>query len=85
MGDLQTILKGKILKYPVNIIAPRWQNAPIYTLCYREAAASFKGVKLAYPGAVDPEMRFVQIWVDGDVYALNDLYYLGGVKPHGSL
>ena len=83
MNELQTILNGEILKIPVNIIEPKWRNAPLYTLCYREAADTFEGVKLAYPEGIEPRMQFVQIWVDGDFFALTDLYYLGGVMPSG--
>jgi len=83
MDELQRILNGEIIKIPINIIEPKWQGAPIYTLCYREAPASFEGVKLAYPYSIEPGMRFVQIWVDGDYFALTDLYYLGGVTPSG--
>jgi len=80
-NDLQAILSGEIIKIPVNVIEPKWRNAPIYTLCYREAAATFEGVKLAYPEGIDPGMQFIQIWVDGDYFALTDFYYLGGVTP----
>jgi hypothetical protein len=83
MDELQRILNGEIIKIPVNVIEPKWQGAPIYTLCYREAPASFEGVKLAYPYSIESGMRFVQIWVDGDYFALTDLYYLGGVTPTG--
>jgi hypothetical protein len=81
MNELQAILSGQIIKIPVNVIEPKWQNAPIYSLCYREAAATFEGVKIAYLNSIEPGMRFVQIWVDGDFFALTDEYYRGGVTP----
>ena len=80
MNEFQAILSGEIIKIPVNIIEPKWRNAPIYTLCYREASAKFEGVKLAYPEGIEPGMRFIQIWVDGDDYVLTDEYYRGGVR-----
>jgi hypothetical protein len=29
---------------------------------------------------VDPAMRFIQIYVEGDDFALTDEYYKGGIK-----
>lgn len=81
MNDLQAVLSGKTLKYPVNIIAPRWRDAPIYTICFRLVPDTFEAVKLAYPAGVLPGMKFIQIWIDGDDFALTDEYYRGGVKP----
>jgi hypothetical protein len=79
--DLQTVLNGKTLKFPINKISPKWKNAPIYTICFRRVPNTFEAVKLAYPAGVLPEMKFIQIWIDGDDYALTDEYYRGGVKP----
>jgi hypothetical protein len=81
MDELQAILNWQTLKYPVNVISPRWQNAPIYTVCFRRVSEKFEAVKLAYPAGVLLGMKFIQIWIDGDDYALTDEYYVGGVKP----
>jgi hypothetical protein len=80
-SDLQAVLNGKILKFPITKISPKWRNAPVYTICFRVVSATFEAVKLAYPAGTDPEMRFIQIWIDGDDFALTDEYYRGGVKP----
>ena len=81
MKELQAILNGATLKYPINIICPKWQDDIIYTICFRLVPASFEAVKLAYPADVLPGMKFIQIWIDGDDFALTDEYYRGGVKP----
>jgi hypothetical protein len=83
MNDLQAVLNGKILKYSINTIAIGWRNAPIYTICFRRVPNTFEAVKEAYPIGLKPDMRFIQIWIDGDDYALTDEYYRGGVKPSG--
>ena len=82
-NDLQAILGGQVLKYPINIIAQGWRDAPIYTICFRLVPDTFEAVKLAYSAGVHPGMKFIQIWIDGDDYALTDEYYRGGVKPPG--
>ena len=54
------------------------------TYCLREVSSNFEGVRCAYPSE-DPEtdlegMRFIQIWVEGDDFALMDSYYRDGVR-----
>ena len=78
--DLQSVLNGKTLKYPINKISPKWKNAPIYTICFRIVPNTFEAVRLAYPFGIEPEMQFVQIYIEGDDYALMDDYYRGGVR-----
>jgi len=80
--QLQDILKGKIVKLPTAVLNPKSKGEP-YTYCYREVPPHFEAVKLAYGAGVSyviPKMRFIQIWVDGDDFALTDEYYRGGVK-----
>ena len=52
--------------------------------CYRRVFPEFEMVKLAYciesPDDIDPAMWFVQIYVEGDDFALTDDYYKGGIK-----
>ena len=84
MNDLRAVLNGKILKYPINIIAIGWR-APVYTICFRVVPETFEAVKLAYPIGLEPGMRFIQIWIDGDDFALTDEYYRGGAKSLGRL
>lgn len=85
MDNLQAVLDGQILKYPIDFIALGWRNAPVYTICFRRVSPSFEAVKLAYPQGTSPEMKFIQIWIDGDDFALTDEYYRGGVKPSPKL
>lgn len=83
MNDLQAVLDGKILKYPINTISIGWRDAPIYTVCFRLVPNTFEAVKDSYgEGIVDvvPAIEFIQIWIDGDDFALTDDYYRGGVK-----
>ena len=76
---LELILNGQTVKLPIKRICPKWKNAPNYKLCFREVTANFQAVKEAYPSGVDPETRFLQIYVDGDGFALTDEYYRDGV------
>jgi hypothetical protein len=80
--NLAAILNGQTIK----LTGP--QLDPIYMLddpcvyCLREVPPSFEAVRQAYGSGVTyliPPMRFIQIWVDGDDFALTDEYYRGGV------
>jgi len=78
---LKRIMSGEIVKLPAAVLDPNLKGEP-YTYCYREVSSGFEAVKLAYGYDIarcEPEMRFIQIWVDGDDYALTDDYYRGGV------
>jgi len=77
---LEIVLSGKSVKLPIKVVIPKWKNAPDYKLCFREVTADFQAVKEAYLNDIDPGTRFVQIYVDGDNFALTDDYYRGGVK-----
>ena len=52
--------------------------------CYRRVYPEFEMVKQAYafkdPSEADPKSWFVQIYIEGDDFALTDEYYCGGVK-----
>jgi len=79
---LQDILNGKVIKLPPAVLNPKAKGEP-YTYCYREVPPKFEAVKLAYGSGVAyviPRMRFIQIWVDGDDYALTDDYYRDGFR-----
>ncbi len=79
---LDDVLNGKIIKLTGNKLLGK-KAKDIYTYCFREVPASFAAVKEAYGSSIDsvcPGIRFVQIWVDGDDFALKDSYYAGGVK-----
>ena len=82
-GKLKAILEGEIIKLESKELSlGRMGN---YTFCFREVSPDFEGVKLAYlsfndegDGIADP--RIMQIWVEGDDFALEDDYYVGGVR-----
>ena len=80
---LEAILNGEIIKLTMKDLEPDEDFTEPYVYCYREVTPDFEAVKLAYvedgPG-IEPGMRFVQIWVEGDDFALEDAYYRGGVR-----
>ena len=81
--NLATILNGLVIKLTVKELDPRYMYDDPYTYCLREVSPQFEAVRQAYGSGVAfliPPMRFIQIWVEGDDYALTDEYYLGGVK-----
>jgi hypothetical protein len=57
---------------------------PPFVYCYRRVYPEFEMVKQAYdlndPADVDPKAWFVQIYVEGDDFALTDDYYKYGIK-----
>jgi hypothetical protein len=78
---LQIVLSGKTVKLPVKRILPKWKNAPNYRICFRTVTDTFEAVKQAYDvNDITEDMRFVQIYIDGDGFALTDEYYRDGVK-----
>ena len=81
-SKLDAVLEGAVIRITESELHPREIIKAPYTYCLREVPRSFEGVKLAYPyEAYDLgiPMRFVQIWVEGDDFALMDEYYVGGV------
>lgn len=77
----QSILSGQIVMLSSGELHPPAASEP-YVYCFREVTPGFQAVIEAYGskiGELAPPMRFIQIWVDGDDYALTDEYYLGGV------
>jgi hypothetical protein len=80
---LKAILNGKTIKLTGPQLYPKYMKNDPYVYCFREVPPEFEAVKLAYPGDVAsecPGIRFIQIWVDGDYFALMDDYYRGGVE-----
>ena len=82
-GKLKAILEGEIIKLESKELSlGRMGN---YTFCFREVSPDFEGAKLSYSSLHDLEgniagFRIVQIWVEGDDFALEDDYYVGGVR-----
>ena len=80
---LRAIIHGRIIKLSCKELNPKYYGNETYKYCFREVPPTFEAVNQAYvlPGpGVEPGMRFVQIWIEGDDYVLMDDYYRGGVR-----
>ncbi|RJR43996.1 MAG: hypothetical protein C4576_13830 [Desulfobacteraceae bacterium] len=83
---LDSVLQGNVVKVTDGDIFPGKTIDEPNTYCLREVPRSFQGAKMVYPAYQDetyPEgtkLRIVQIWVEGDDYAIEDDYYRGGVR-----
>lgn len=78
---LEAIKNGQTIKIASKELDPEFDGSLDYVYCCRRVHPDFEGVKQAYfPEEIKPEMWFIQIYVDGDDYALTDQYYKGGVK-----
>ena len=75
------ILSGETVTVKLKTLNP-FIPADDLTICFRMVTHQFEAVKSAYDG-VDihelTEMQFIQIYVEGDDYALDDDYYKDGV------
>ncbi|MDM7986354.1 MAG: hypothetical protein QUS13_03365 [Smithella sp.] len=82
-GKLDAIKNGETVKLTINDLKHDAKPEDI-VYCYRRVYPEFEMVKQAYliedPKDVDPKMWFVQIYVEGDDFALTDDYYKGGIK-----
>lgn len=80
---LKAIKNGKTVKLTITDLKPDAKPEDM-VYCYRRVFPEFEMVKLAYciesPDDIDPAMWFVQIYVEGDDFALTDEYYKGGIK-----
>jgi|GEM_PF-872281 len=80
-SKLDAILTGQAIELTVKDLGGNPErNSDVY--CFRLVSADFEGVKLAYAftgNEIDPDIKFIQIWVKGDGFALNDEYYRGGI------
>lgn len=80
--NLAAILNGQIITLTGPQLDPKYMHKDPYVYCLREVSPHFEAVRQAYGSEVAyfvPPMRFIQIWVDGDDFALTDEYYRGGV------
>ena len=79
---LKAIFNGKTIKLTATELRPKHFMDDPYTYCFREVHPQFEAVKQAYlipDKGLEPGMRFIQIWVDGDDFALMDEYYRYGI------
>jgi len=82
VDKLKAILNGETVKLTGKQLSPKHLRNEHYKYCFREVASEFEAVKQAYhKKEITMDMRFIQIWIDGDDFALTDEYYRGGVKP----
>jgi len=80
---MNAILNGKTIKLTGKQLDPKYMKNDPCVYCFREVLPKFEAVKLAYGSGVTqamPGIRFIQIYVEGDYFALQDWYYFGGVK-----
>ena len=84
VGKITTIKNGETVKLRDEDLKPPSDRPNPYVYCYRRVYPEFEMVKVAYciegPNDVAPNMWFVQIYVEGDDFALTDDYYKGGSK-----
>jgi hypothetical protein len=82
-GKLDAIKNGETVKLNITDLKPDANPEPL-AYCYRRVYPEFEMVKQAYnfddPADADPMMWFVQIYIEGDDFALTDDYYKGGIK-----
>jgi len=83
---LEAIKNGKTLKLTSQEIKPKKikEVSKSYVYCLRRVYPDFEAVKQAYcivqPEDIDPNAWYIQIYVEGDNFALTDEYYRGGVR-----
>jgi hypothetical protein len=82
--NLKEILNGKTIKLTGKELRPESDGSDPNIYCFREVPPTFEAVNQAYLieelGTDVSGMRFIQIYVEGDDFALLDEYYKGGVK-----
>ena len=83
-GKLDAIKNGQTIKLTDKDLKPSCEKSDPHVYCYRRVYPDFQMVKEAYdlddPNQVSPNTWFVQVYVEGDDYALTDDYYRGGIK-----
>ena len=77
---LNIILNGKTVKVTGKKLSPKLRENDRHKYCFREVTSEFEAIKEAYPNGFESRTRFIQIYVEGDDFALTDEYYRGGVK-----
>jgi hypothetical protein len=80
---IPSILSGETLEVQLHRLNPLFYEKSEYCICFREVPHEFEAVMQAYKGFEWDEfsaMNFIQIYVEGDDFALDDKYYEGGVS-----
>ena len=79
--ELEDLRCGITVRLTVYDLVPEFTGDHSYTYCLRKVSPDFEGVKLAYYlGEITSDMWFIQMYTEGDDYALRDEYYLNGVR-----
>ena len=79
---LDLIMKGETVTINSKELDPARSGE--HNICFRMVGIDFEAVKQAYEGLdlekIADVISFIQIYVEGDNFALDDDYYKGGVK-----
>ena len=78
---LNSIMAGETVTINSKTLDP--SDDGIHNFCFRRVGINFEAVKQAYDGMdlekIEDVISFIQIYVEGDDYALDDDYYKDGV------
>jgi hypothetical protein len=78
---LDSIMTGETITINSKTLNPSSDGS--YNFCFRRVGIDFEAVKQAYAGLdlgkIEDVISFIQIYVEGDDFALDDDYYKGGV------
>jgi hypothetical protein len=80
-SKLKDVKKGKTIKLTMKDLMNDYDEEEEYIYCLRKVPIDFEAVKLAYLNDIKPGMWFMQIYVEGDDFALTDEYYKAEEKP----
>ncbi len=78
-SKLEFIKGGRTVKISTKEFFPEENEDESCTLCLRRVTGEFEGVKMAYLGDTPKNAWLIQIYVEGDDFALTDEYYLEGI------
>jgi hypothetical protein len=78
---LNSIMSGENITINSNTLDPSYDGT--HNFCFRRVGIDFEGVKQAYDGLdlgkIEDVISFIQIYIEGDDFALDDDYYKDGV------
>jgi hypothetical protein len=81
MPNIEAVKNGSTLQLTAKALWPDSTKEDPHTYCLRRVNPDFGSVKLAYYlDEITPDMWFVQMYVEGDNFALTDEYYRGGIR-----
>jgi hypothetical protein len=78
---LNSIMSGENITINSKTLDPSYDGT--HNFCFRRVGIDFEGVKQAYDGLdlgkIEDVISFIQIYIEGDDFALDDDYYKDGV------